>query len=66
VPGAKQVIAADAAKASGSDKKSLEAMASSPLVFPSDADYAKLRHYRSLTPAEEKEYNAVFQHITAG
>ena len=66
VPGAKQVIAADAAKASGSDKKSLEAMATSPLVFPTDADYAKLRHYRSLTPATEKEYNAVFQHITAG
>jgi spermidine/putrescine transport system substrate-binding protein len=66
VPGAKQVIAADAAKASGSDKKSLEAMATSPLVFPTDADYAKLRHYRSLTSAEEKGYNAVFQHITAG
>jgi spermidine/putrescine transport system substrate-binding protein len=66
VPGAKDVIAADAAKATGADQKTLQMVSSSPLVFPSDADYAKLRHYRSLTPATEKEYNAVFQHITAG
>jgi spermidine/putrescine transport system substrate-binding protein len=66
VPAAKDVITADAAKASGADQKSLQAVASSPLVFPSEADYAKLRHYRSLTPAEEKAYNAVFQPITAG
>jgi spermidine/putrescine transport system substrate-binding protein len=57
---------ADAAKASGADRKTLQAVASSPLVFPSEADYARLRHYRSLTPAEEKAYNAVFQPITAG
>ncbi|MFB9835438.1 polyamine ABC transporter substrate-binding protein [Actinoallomurus acaciae] len=66
VPAAKGVIAADAAKATGAKKKTLESVATSPLVFPSEADYAKLRHYRSLTPAEEKEYSAVFQHITAG
>ena len=66
VPAAKDAIAADAAKATGSDKKALQALSTSPLVFPSDADYAKLRHYRSLTAAEEKDYNAVFQHITAG
>ncbi len=66
VPGAKDAITADAAKATGSDQKALQALSTSPLVFPSDADYAKLRHYRSLTAAEEKDYNAVFQHITAG
>ncbi|MGI5226698.1 polyamine ABC transporter substrate-binding protein [Actinoallomurus sp. CA-142502] len=66
VPAAKDVIAADAAKATGAKKKTLESVASSPLVFPTDADYARLRHYRSLTPAEEKDYTAVFQHITAG
>ncbi len=66
VPGAKDVITADAAKASGSDRETLQAVASSPLVFPSEADYARLRHYRSLTPAEEKPYYAVFQPITAG
>jgi spermidine/putrescine transport system substrate-binding protein len=66
VPAAKDVITTQAAGATGSKKKTLEALATSPLVFPTDADYAKLRHYRSLTPAEEKDYNAVFQHITAG
>lgn len=66
VPAAKGVIAAQAASATGSKKTTLEAVANSPLVFPSDADYAKLRHYRSLTSATEKEYNTVFQHITAG
>lgn len=66
VPAAQQVIQADAAKATGAQKKKLADMATSPLVFPSQADYAKLRHYRSLTPAEEKQYDAVFQHITAG
>jgi spermidine/putrescine transport system substrate-binding protein len=66
VPAAKDVISTQAAGATGSKKKTLEALAASPLVFPTDADYAKLRHYRSLTPAEEKDYNAVFQHITAG
>ena len=66
VPAAKNVIATQAASATGSKKTTLESVANSPLVFPSDADYAKLRHYRSLTSATEKEYNAVFQHITAG
>jgi spermidine/putrescine transport system substrate-binding protein len=66
VPAAKDVITAQAASATGSKKTTLEAVANSPLVFPSDADYAKLRHYRSLTSATEKEYNTVFQHITAG
>jgi spermidine/putrescine transport system substrate-binding protein len=66
VPAAKNVIQAQAASATGSKKAEFQAIAESPLVFPSDADYAKLRHYRSLTTATEKEYNTVFQHITAG
>jgi spermidine/putrescine transport system substrate-binding protein len=66
VPAAKDVINAEAAKASGADRTSLQAVATSPLVFPSEADYAKLRHYRSLKPSEEKAYYAVFQPITAG
>ncbi len=43
MPAAKDVIAADAAKATGADQKSLQAVSTSPLVFPSEADYAKLR-----------------------
>jgi spermidine/putrescine transport system substrate-binding protein len=66
VPAAKDIIVKDAAKATGSDKKKLTEMAASPLVFPTDADYAKLRHYVELTPANEKQFNTTFQHITAG
>lgn len=66
VPDAQEVIANEAAKATGSNKKDLQTLSTSPLVFPSSADYAKLRHYRALTPAEEKDYNSIFQHITAG
>ncbi|MFL6054383.1 MAG: spermidine/putrescine ABC transporter substrate-binding protein [Actinoallomurus sp.] len=66
VPGAKDVLVAEAAKATGSRKKTLQALAGSPLVFPSDADYAKLHHYVTMNTAQEQEYNTVFQHITAG
>ncbi|GAA0343924.1 spermidine/putrescine ABC transporter substrate-binding protein [Actinoallomurus spadix] len=66
VPGAKDVLAAEAAKATGSRKKTLQTLADSPLIFPSDADYARLRHYRKMTTAEEQQYNGVFQKITAG
>ncbi|MEZ0076786.1 spermidine/putrescine ABC transporter substrate-binding protein [Planotetraspora sp. GP83] len=65
VPGAKDVVLADAAKATGDDKKLLESVAGSPLVFPTDADYAKLRTYRSFkTTAEQKQYENLFQSIT--
>jgi spermidine/putrescine transport system substrate-binding protein len=65
VPAARQIIRDDAAKASGDDKKTLETIADSPLVFPSDADYAKLRTYRSFTDtAEQKTYESLFQPIT--
>ncbi|MEW9534428.1 spermidine/putrescine ABC transporter substrate-binding protein [Microbispora sp. NPDC049125] len=65
VPAAKDVIAADAAKASGDDKKLLEAVASSPLVFPAEADYAKLRSYRNFKDtAEQKQFEGIFQSIT--
>jgi spermidine/putrescine transport system substrate-binding protein len=64
VPSAKAAIAADAAAATGDDKASLEQIADSPLVFPSDADYAKLHYYRDFkTPAEHSQYDAVFNPI---
>lgn len=64
VPAAKPVIQADAAKASGDDKTFLEGLATSPLVFPTDADYAKLHYYRDFAnSAEQHTYNAVFDPI---
>ncbi|WP_327044512.1 spermidine/putrescine ABC transporter substrate-binding protein [Microbispora sp. NBC_01189] len=65
VPSAKDAILADAAKASGTDKKTLEMIADSPLVFPSDDDYAKLRTYVTFDNSEEhKKFESVFQPIT--
>ena len=67
VPKAQDAIKAHAAAASGEDKATLTAVAESPLVFPSDADYAKLRHYRDFaTPAEQSEYQGIFEPIVLG
>jgi spermidine/putrescine transport system substrate-binding protein len=64
VPGAQAVIKSDAAAASGDDKATLEAVASSPLVFPADADYNKLHYYRSFkTTAERNDYQAIFNPV---
>ena len=45
-----------------------EASQAEPMLQPvriSDADYARLRRFRVLTPAEEREYTTTFQHVTA-
>jgi spermidine/putrescine transport system substrate-binding protein len=66
VPATKPLIEADAAKAKGEDKEALEALATSPLVFPTDADMAKLRTYRTLTQAEKEQYQKIFTPIPQG
>ncbi|WP_243726094.1 polyamine ABC transporter substrate-binding protein [Actinomadura rubrisoli] len=66
VPGTKQIIAADAAKATGEDKKDLTRLSTSPLVFPSETDLARLRHYRRLSQAEETRYQKIFEPIAKG
>jgi spermidine/putrescine transport system substrate-binding protein len=65
VPTAQQQIRTDAAAATGSNKTVLDQLGSSSLIFPSDADYAKLHHYRAFTSdAEKQQYLGVFQPIT--
>ncbi|WP_226874687.1 polyamine ABC transporter substrate-binding protein [Microbispora sitophila] len=65
VPAAKEIIAADAAKATGEDKKLLDMVAGSELVFPTEEDYAKLRSYKNFkTPQEQKKFESIFQAIT--
>ncbi|MFC4591790.1 polyamine ABC transporter substrate-binding protein [Sphaerisporangium corydalis] len=66
VPATQALVKAEADKASGDEKKSLELMASSPLIYPSEADMAKLRSYKTLTSAEEKVFEGIFQPITQG
>jgi len=64
VPAVRELLRAKAANASGEDKKALLDMVDSPLLFPSDADYAKLRSYTKLTTAQEQVFNPIFQSIT--
>lgn len=66
VSSAKDLVLADAAKAKGDEKKALEQIAESPLIFPSEADMAKLRSYKTLNSAEEKVFEDIFQPITQG
>jgi spermidine/putrescine transport system substrate-binding protein len=67
IPAAQAQIKADAAKLKGEDKATLEAVADSPLVFPADADYAKLHYYRDFaTIAEQQAYQKVFEPIVLG
>jgi spermidine/putrescine transport system substrate-binding protein len=67
VPAAQQQIKDMAAKASGEDKEALTAVADSPLVFPTDADYAKLHYFRDFaTAAEQQEYQRIFEPIVLG
>ncbi|TKK81264.1 spermidine/putrescine ABC transporter substrate-binding protein [Herbidospora galbida] len=59
VNGVQQILA-------GKSDDDSKALAESPLIFPTEADYAKLRPYRTLTNAEEPVYNGLFQTITQG
>lgn len=63
VPGARKYILADAAKAKGSNKASLEQLADSPLIFPSPQTYSKLYRYRVLNQTEVNTWNNIFQPI---
>jgi spermidine/putrescine transport system substrate-binding protein len=64
VPAAKPIMQSDADKAGKDDKDYLEAVASSPLVFPDDATLAKLHYYRDFaTAAEQSTYEGIFQPI---
>jgi spermidine/putrescine transport system substrate-binding protein len=64
VPAAQEQIKKDAAAASGDDKASLEAVAASSRVFPTQADYAKLHYFRDFaTAAEQQEYQSIFEPI---
>jgi spermidine/putrescine transport system substrate-binding protein len=67
VPAAQEQIRQDAAKASGDDRATFEAVAKSPLVFPTAADYAKLHYYRDFaTVAEQQAYQKIFEPIVLG
>ncbi|MEV4005918.1 spermidine/putrescine ABC transporter substrate-binding protein [Actinomadura sp. NPDC049753] len=66
IPATQKLIAQKAEQAGGEDKKDLTRLSTSPLIFPSQADLARLRHYRRLTQAEETEYQKIFEPISKG
>ncbi|WP_131737989.1 polyamine ABC transporter substrate-binding protein [Actinomadura roseirufa] len=66
VPATRQIIVADAARATGEARADLTRLSTSPLVFPSEGDLARLRHYRRLTQAEEVRYQRTFEPIAKG
>jgi spermidine/putrescine transport system substrate-binding protein len=64
VPAAQKIIKQDAQAASGEEKTSLQAVSTSPMVFPNDTDYAKLHYYRSFSTTNERnDYESLFNPI---
>lgn len=64
VPAVQDLLKQKLATATGEDKETLQAMVDSPTVFPTEADYAKLRGYTKLTTAQEQVFNRIFQTVT--
>jgi spermidine/putrescine transport system substrate-binding protein len=63
VPSAQQVVASDAAKATGASQKALQQLASSPLVFPAPSEYKQLYRYRTLNNTELTTWNEIFEPV---
>lgn len=64
VPDAKNVVLADAAKATDpADAEFLMNVANSPLVFPTAEDLAKLYNYRTLSATEDPQWLSVWTPI---
>jgi spermidine/putrescine transport system substrate-binding protein len=67
VPAAQADMQKRAAALSGEEMESLESVATSPLVFPGQADYAKLHYYVDFNTAEEQQdFTRVFEPIVLG
>ncbi|MEU4424547.1 spermidine/putrescine ABC transporter substrate-binding protein [Actinoplanes sp. NPDC024001] len=67
VPAAQAAMRKHAAALTGEDKEYLESVAESPLVFPGEADYAKLHYYVGFNTAEEQQdFTKVFDPIVLG
>jgi spermidine/putrescine transport system substrate-binding protein len=67
VPAAQEQIRKDAAKLTGDDKSAMTQIANSPLVFPTQAEYAKLHYYVSFDTVEEQQtFQKTFEPIVLG
>lgn len=66
VPAAKKEIERLAAEASGQEREDLLAVASSPLVFPTEAMTSRLHRYRILSAEDEEAWNDLFAEVVEG
>nr|WP_246422322.1 spermidine/putrescine ABC transporter substrate-binding protein [Nocardiopsis mwathae] len=64
VPEAREILKDKAGEASGEEKKELDGLVESPLVFPTEADYAKLHNYVPLTTDNEDSFTPMFLSVT--
>jgi spermidine/putrescine transport system substrate-binding protein len=67
VPAAQDIIRQHAAEAeAGEDRDYLEAVAESPLVFPTEDDLTRLHSYKVLDEDEERQWNEFFDEVRQG
>jgi spermidine/putrescine transport system substrate-binding protein len=67
VPSVQAIIKADAATATKpDDRKTLNEVADSPLVWVSDVNYARLKSYVPITAKTSGTFNSIFQPVVAG
>jgi spermidine/putrescine transport system substrate-binding protein len=67
VPAAQDIIRQHAADTeAGEDRDYLEAVAESPLVFPTDEMLSRLHSYTVLDEEQERQWNELFQEVTQG
>ena len=63
VSDAQPLIRKDAQAASGDDRKTLEYLATSPLIFPTPDEFARLHRFRVNDKREQKIWNALFEPV---
>ncbi|HYB85394.1 MAG TPA: spermidine/putrescine ABC transporter substrate-binding protein [Streptosporangiaceae bacterium] len=66
VPAVRPIIAADAAKAHGAARHTLTEVATSKLVWPTAAEYARLYNYADVSGKLQREYQAIFHPVIEG
>ncbi len=64
VPEVQNILEEKAADASGEEKEFLEDLVGSPLVFPTEEDYAKLHNYVPLSVDQEESFSPLFLSVT--
>jgi spermidine/putrescine transport system substrate-binding protein len=66
VPSAQGIIETAAASATGSSKAQLQAIASSPLVWLSADEYARVKNYVPITSKNRAMFYSIFQPVVTG